>query len=88
MTAAANIGIVGKADDGDRRLFRLTQALEDAIVFRRARAGTYCYDCDQTPGARCDDHACDLALIAAYEMDLLAINAAFAKGAFACNPHP
>jgi len=61
-------------------LFRLSQALEDAIVFRRARAGTYCADCDDAPdGSRCDDHAGDLALIAGYEEDARAVNAAIGQ---------
>ena len=83
MTTTVNSGITGNADIDGRHLFRLTQALEDAIVFRRARAGTYCYDCDQRQGGRCDDHACDLDLIAGYEQDVLAISAAIGQG---CTP--
>jgi hypothetical protein len=53
-----------------RHPFRLMQALEDAVVFRRARSTTPCADCIDTPGGWCDDHACDLDLIAGYQDDL------------------
>jgi hypothetical protein len=43
------------------------QALDDAIAWRRARITAPCPDCEPGPdGCRCDDHACDLDLIAAY----------------------
>jgi len=49
---------------------RLIQALEDALIFRRARSMSLCADCAETPGGRCDDHACDLELITGYQQDL------------------
>ena len=61
-------------------LLRQLQALEDAIVLRRARAGAYCCDCDESPGGRCDDHACDLRLIAGYEQDARALSATIQLG--------
>ena len=87
MTTTTNIGVIEKPDAGDRRLFRLAQALEDAIVFRRARAGTYCAECARMPDGRCDDHACDLNLIAGYLQDVLAINAAIGQGRDPIAPH-
>lgn len=71
-TATATTGIAGLGAD-NRTLIRLTQALQDAIVFRRARVGAYCHDCAQAAEGRCDDHHCDLELIAAYERDVQAI---------------
>jgi len=58
-----------------RHPFRLMQALQDALVFRRARSLALCAECHEAPGGRCDDHACDLGLIAGYEQDFLAIHA-------------
>jgi hypothetical protein len=50
-----------------RRFLRL-QALDDAIAYRRARVAAACPDCGPgTDGPRCDDHACDLSLISAYQ---------------------
>jgi hypothetical protein len=80
MTASVIIGVYGEVVSDDRCLFRLAQALQDAIVFRRARAGAYCHDCDQAPGGRCDDHACDVDLIARYEDDARAVSAAIGQG--------
>jgi hypothetical protein len=40
------------------------QAVDDAIAYRRARLALPCADC--RPGARCDEHACDENLVAAY----------------------
>jgi hypothetical protein len=69
-----HLGVVGS---DFFHLFRQSQAFEDAIAFRRARAGTYCADCDDQPGgSRCDDHARDLALIASYAEDARAVSAA------------
>lgn len=48
-------------------LFLRLQSLDDAISFRGARVAAPCPDCG--PGAadgRCDDHACDLSLLAGY----------------------
>ncbi len=64
----------------ERHLFRLMQALEDALIFRRARSMSPCIDCHQAPdGNRCDDHATDLALITGYEQDLHDIQSAVAR---------
>jgi len=66
---------------GEPRLMRLMQALDDALIFRRARSMSLCMDCAESPGGeRCDDHACDLNLIAGYEKDLREIQAAFDRG--------
>jgi len=54
-----------------RGWFQYLQALEDAIAYRRARAAAPCADCTAS-GRRCDDHACDLRLIAAYQQTALA----------------
>ena len=48
------------------------QALEDAIAYRRARVSAPCPDCTAS-GHMCDDHACDLNLIAAYQQTVIAI---------------
>jgi hypothetical protein len=48
------------------------QALEDAIAYRRARFSAQCPDCT-ADGHMCDDHACDLDLIAAYQRTAIAI---------------
>jgi len=51
-----------------RARFQLLQALEDAIAYRRARVAAPCPDCGSAgAGRRCDEHACDLNLIAAYQ---------------------
>ena len=47
--------------------FRQLQALEDAVNYRMARLAVPCGRCKPTAaGGRCDDHACDVALIAGY----------------------
>jgi len=52
----------------ERRLFGRLQSLDDAIAYRRARIAVPCADCDGIEAdRRCDDHACDLMLIAAYQ---------------------
>jgi hypothetical protein len=51
--------------------FQHLQALEDAIAYRRARAAAPCPDCT-ADGRRCDDHACDLHLITAYQQTAIA----------------
>jgi hypothetical protein len=51
--------------------FQHLQALEDAIAYRRARVSAPCPDCT-ADGRRCDDHACDLHLIAAYQRTAIA----------------
>jgi hypothetical protein len=48
------------------------QALEDAIAYRRARVTAPCPDCTAS-SQMCDDHACDLDLIAAYQRTAIAI---------------
>jgi hypothetical protein len=48
------------------------QALEDAIAYRRARVSAPCPDCTAS-GHMCDDHACDLNLIAIYQRTAIAI---------------
>jgi hypothetical protein len=48
----------------ERARFQQLQALEDAIAYRRARLAEPCPDCGV---ARCDDHATDANLIAAYQ---------------------
>ena len=51
-----------------RERFRQLQALEDAIAYRSARLAASCPQCEPGPqGRRCDDHACDVALIAGYQ---------------------
>jgi hypothetical protein len=51
-----------------QRKFLGLQALDDAIAYRRARAAEACADCGPgICGTRCDDHACDISLIAAYQ---------------------
>jgi hypothetical protein len=47
----------------ERARFQQLQALEDAIAYRRARLAEPCPECGP---ARCDDHATDATLIAAY----------------------
>jgi hypothetical protein len=48
--------------------FQRLQALEDAIAYRRARVTAPCPDCQTaTTGERCDEHACDIHLIAVYQ---------------------
>jgi hypothetical protein len=48
--------------------FQRLQALEDAIAYRQARVTAPCSDCGSAAsGDRCDEHACDLNLIAAYQ---------------------
>ena len=51
--------------------FQQLQALEDAIAYRRARTTAPCADC-RASGRRCDDHACDLHLITAYQQRAMA----------------
>ena len=50
----------------ERAWFQHLQALDDAIAYRRARITAPCPDCTASSRA-CDDHACDLDLIAAYQ---------------------
>jgi hypothetical protein len=51
-----------------RHQFQQLQALDDAIAWRRARIEAPCPACEPGPdGRRCDDHACDLDLIADYQ---------------------
>jgi hypothetical protein len=44
--------------------FAHLQVIDDAIDFRRARLAISCPDCQ--PGARCDDHGCDVELLRVY----------------------
>jgi hypothetical protein len=47
--------------------FRELQALEDAVNYRLARLAVPCVRCrPAAEGGRCDEHACDVALIAGY----------------------
>jgi hypothetical protein len=55
----------------ERSQFQRLQALEDAIAYRRARAAAPCPDCTAS-GRTCDDHACDLNLITAYQQTAIA----------------
>src|SRR5258708_7197243 len=55
----------------ERSQFQRLQALEDAIAYRRARVTAPCPDCTAS-GRTCDDHACDLQLIAAYQQTAIA----------------
>ena len=49
----------------ERHRFREMQALEDAINYRLARVMAACALCELVvAGGRCDEHACDVALIA------------------------
>jgi len=51
----------------ERHRYRELQALEDAVNFRLARLMAPCPRCAPgAGGARCDEHACDVALIAGY----------------------
>jgi len=51
----------------ERHRFRELQALEDAVNYRLARLMAPCPQCGPGPaGRRCDEHACDVALIAGY----------------------
>jgi hypothetical protein len=51
----------------ERHRYRELQALEDAVNFRLARLMAPCPRCEPDPGGgRCDEHACDVALIAGY----------------------
>ena len=51
----------------ERHRYRELQALEDAVNFRLARLMAPCPRCGPVAGgARCDEHACDVALIAGY----------------------
>jgi hypothetical protein len=53
-----------------RRKLRQMQALEDAIRFRRARAGQACRACGGAGESRCEDHGRDIDLISEYEIAL------------------
>jgi hypothetical protein len=55
----------------ERGWFQYLQALEDAIAYRRARVTAPCPECTAI-GHRCDDHACDLDLIADYQQTAMA----------------
>ena len=47
--------------------FRELQALEDAVNYRLARLAVPCVHCKPAAaGGRCDEHVCDMALIAGY----------------------
>jgi hypothetical protein len=72
MTALFSVPTVA-APPADRKMFRQLQAIEDAIAFRAARARACCHDCDQAAEGICDDHACDVTLVAGYEQDALAL---------------
>jgi hypothetical protein len=59
------------------------QALDDAIAYRGARVTALCPDCTAS-GQICDDHACDLDLIAAYQRTAITILNASSEPA--CSP--
>jgi hypothetical protein len=46
--------------------FSRLQALEDAICYRTARLAEPCPGCGPDDESRCDEHACDVTLIATY----------------------
>jgi len=51
----------------ERHRFRELQALEDAVNYRLDRVMAPCAQCElAAAGGRCDEHACDVALIAGY----------------------
>jgi hypothetical protein len=63
-----------------RRQYRLLQALEDALNYRLARLAGPCAECGPFPaGARCVEHACDLALVAGYRDEAAAVMAGLAR---------
>jgi hypothetical protein len=64
-------GVTARIAVIERGWFQRLQALEDAIAYRRARASGPCPDCTAS-GHACDDHACDLQLIAAYQQTAIA----------------
>jgi hypothetical protein len=51
----------------DSGRFHLLQAIQDAVCWRTGRLAEQCADCATVAEGRCDDHACDLRLIAAYQ---------------------
>src|SRR5262249_35858572 len=57
----------------DSSSFQRLQALEDAICYRTARLAEPCGACGPTGETRCDEHACDLSLIAAYHRPFKAL---------------
>jgi hypothetical protein len=60
--------------------FRELQALEDAVNYRLARLAVPCLHCQPAAaGGRCDEHACDVALIAGYLQAAQATMAALAR---------
>jgi hypothetical protein len=69
----------------ERRWFQHLQALEDAIAYRRARATAPCPDCTAS-GHRCDDHACDLDLIADYQQTAMAPSGTCPAGSTPASP--
>jgi hypothetical protein len=69
-----------------RSWFRYLQALEDAIAYRRARAAARCPDCTAS-GQKCDDHACDLQLIAAYQQTAIAAIVDHSRRVDVCPDH-
>ncbi len=61
----------------DAASFQQLQALEDAIDFRTARVELPCANCSsESEDGRCDDHAIDLNLIAAYQRTAKNLDAA------------
>ncbi|MGH3403904.1 MAG: hypothetical protein ACRDRJ_15600 [Streptosporangiaceae bacterium] len=52
-----------------RNQFGHLQALDDALAFRLSRVAVPCPDCEAAGSGRCDDHACDLNLIARYRQE-------------------
>ena len=59
---------IPRAGVAEQGWFQRLQALEDAIAYRQARIAVPCPDCQAAvPGGQCDDHACDVHLIAGYQ---------------------
>jgi hypothetical protein len=77
VSAAAGAGVVRFAVP-ERHRFRQLQALEDAVNYRLARLMAVCPRC--VPGGeRCDEHACDVELVAGYLAAAQAVVAELAR---------
>jgi hypothetical protein len=55
--------------------FRQLQAFEDAICYRSARLAEPCPGCGPDGESRCDEHACDVMLIAGYRQAVKELSA-------------
>lgn len=66
----------------ERHRFRELQALGDAINYRLDRVMAPCPQCELVAaGGRCDEHACDVALIAGYLEAAHAVMAGLSRAA-------